>query len=378
MKLADPILISQIISSLGLTGQEAETKRQELEKLSNDELNKLIANVSSYSPISLGGFTALENQNKFSGNVFQEHFVDNSSTSFSTIQSTQPKEYTRVQQKELDRFLGDFLYNSASSGLQEITAYNNSIGTLNITDRAVNGFKVLTGQQDRIGLQEQMTEEVAEAQKLKKAAYSQPGAFESKIERKFGVPYSHSNVEQLKTASEEFTNYYVGLTSKFYECGKHKMFATLNVGQEREIILSGESQVYADLALKYGMDLNNYNMAFSIGGKYYHDAEYTDTKLEKDYAFYAKLENEMIFNQMTVGLDLFYNLNGDGKLVNNLGVSKYDTYNEYGFNLDANYALNQDAYVGAYFTMSLNDLDNMDVYKDVTEYQFGLKMTSQF
>ena len=205
MKLADPILISQIISSLGLTGQEAETKRQELEKLSNDELNKLIANVSSYSPISLGGFTALENQNKFSGNVFQEHFVDNSSTSFSTIQSTQPKEYTRVQQKELDRFLGDFLYNSASSGLQEITAYNNSIGTLNITDRAVNGFKVLTGQQDRIGLQEQMTEEVAEAQKLKKAAYSQPGAFESKIERKFGVPYSHSNVEQLKTASEEFT-----------------------------------------------------------------------------------------------------------------------------------------------------------------------------
>ncbi len=205
MKLADPILISQIISSLGLTGQEAETKRQELEKLSNDELNKLIANVSSYSPISLGGFTALENQNKFSGNVFQGNFVDNSSTSFSTIQSTQPKEYTRVQQKELDRFLGDFLYNSASSGLQEITAYNNSIGTLNITDRAVNGFKVLTGQQDRIGLQEQMTEEVAEAQKLKKAAYSQPGAFESKIERKFGVPYSHSNVEQLKTASEEFT-----------------------------------------------------------------------------------------------------------------------------------------------------------------------------
>ena len=156
------------------------------------------------------------------------------------------------------------------------------------------------------------------------------------------------------------------------------MFATLNVGQEREIILSGESQFYADLALKYGMDLNNYNMAFSIGGKYYHDAEYTNTKLEKDYAFYAKLENEMIFNQMTVGLDLFYNLNGDGKFVDGVNVSKYDTYNEYGFNLDANYALNQDAYVGAYFTMSLNDLDNMDVYKDVTEYQFGLKMTSQF
>lgn len=205
MKLADPILISQIISSLGLTGQEAETKRQELEKLSNDELNKLIANISSFSPTSLGGFSALEKQNKFNGNVFQNNFVDNVSTSFSTTQNNQPKEYTRNQQKELDKFLGDFLYNSTSSGLQTITNYNDSIGILNITDRAVNGFKVLTGQQDRIGLQEQMTKEVEEAKKLQKAAYSQPGAFESKIERKFGIPYSHSNVEQLKTASEEFT-----------------------------------------------------------------------------------------------------------------------------------------------------------------------------
>lgn len=200
----------------------------------------------------------------------------------------------------------------------------------------------------------------------------------NKLALNFGFQFDIAPEYHGKKASEEFTNYYVGLTSKFYECGKHKMFTTLNVGQEREIILSGESQVYADLALKYGMDLNNYNMAFSIGGKYYHDAEYRDDKLEKDYAFYAKLENEMIFDQMTVGLDLFYNFNGDGKFVEGAVINKYDSYNEYGFNLDANYALNQDAYVGAYFTMSLNDLDNMDVYKDVTEYQFGLKMTSQF
>ena len=43
--MSDPVLISQIITSMGLSGQEAETKRQELEKLSNDELNKLIANI---------------------------------------------------------------------------------------------------------------------------------------------------------------------------------------------------------------------------------------------------------------------------------------------------------------------------------------------
>ena len=205
----------------------------------------------------------------------------------------------------------------------------------------------------------------------------------NKLALNFGFQFDIAPEYYGEKASEEFTNYYMGLTSKFYECGKHKMFATLNIGQERDIILSGETQVYADLALKYGLDLNEYyNMAFSIGGKYYHDAEYTDSKLEKDFAFYAKLENEMIFDQMTIGLDLFYNLNGDSKVyLGNTEIGSYDTYNEYGFNLDANYALNQDAYVGAYFTMSLNDLEyesSGNYRKDLTEYQFGLKMTSQF
>ena len=206
--MSDPVLISQIITSLGLSGQEAENKRQELEKLTNDELNKLIANISSYSPAELGGFSALSLQEKFSGNVFKPAIIDDLQIAFpssASSSSAYTKEYSSLQRKQLDRFLGDFLFNSASSGYQELKAYNDSVGWFNITDRVVNGFKVLTGQQDRIGLQQQMSEEMQTAKKLKDAAYSQPAAFESQFERKYGVPYSHANVENLKQASETYT-----------------------------------------------------------------------------------------------------------------------------------------------------------------------------
>lgn len=58
--MADPILINQIISSLGLTGDAATQKRRELEKLSNDELNNLLSNNTSFQKTSLGGFSSLQ------------------------------------------------------------------------------------------------------------------------------------------------------------------------------------------------------------------------------------------------------------------------------------------------------------------------------
>ena len=203
--MSDPIIINQIIASLGLTGQEAEAKRQELEKLSIDELNKLLSNVSSYAPTDVGNFSFLNTAiTKFSGNVFNSSSV-NDSPDFSSSSTSQQKEYTSAQQKELDRFLGDFLFNSSLSALDTISAYNDSVGWLGVKHMIVNGFKVLTGQTDRIELEEEMEQALKDAQKLRDAAYSQPGSFESQIERNFGVPYSHANVEELKRTSEEFT-----------------------------------------------------------------------------------------------------------------------------------------------------------------------------
>ncbi len=207
--MSDPVLISQIITSLGLSGQEAEKKRQELEKLSNDELNKLLSNMSSYAPSDVGSFAFLNpSVSKFGGAVFNPVFsagVSDLSSEFSSSSAAESKDYTSSQKKELDRFLGDFLYNSASLGYEEIKQYNDGIGLLNIKDRVVNGIKVIFGQKDRIELERDMQEAMKDAQKFRDVAYSQPGTFEFQIERKFGIPYSHANVEKLKQTSEEFT-----------------------------------------------------------------------------------------------------------------------------------------------------------------------------
>ena len=204
--MADPIIISQIVSSLGLTGETAENKRKELEKLSNEDLIRILGNIQTYKKTNIGNFSSLESTEKYSGEIFNTKVQDTPflDIALTSSQPTAPH-YSTQEQKELDRFLGDFILNSSISGLQKITDYNKSIGWLNITDRAVNGFKVITGMQNRVDLQNELNDEVKRAKELRKTAYTHPGAFESQIERLYERPYSHNNVNELKKASEEFT-----------------------------------------------------------------------------------------------------------------------------------------------------------------------------
>ena len=94
--------------------------------------------------------------------------------------------------------------------------------------------------------------------------------------------------------------------------------------------------------------------------------------------------SRFIFNEFTVGLDLFYNINGDIKeKTDGITTAKFGSYNEYGFNVDANYALTEDNnYVGLYFAMAQSDIkgpkDSAQQYKEPTEYKFGLKFVSEF
>ena len=141
-----------------------------------------------------------EDSLQFKPVVFNPEIIQDVQTDFS-----HNREYSTKEKNELDRFLGDFLYGSSTSGLQEISNYNKSVGWLNITDRAVNSFKVYTGQTDRIELEENLKQEQKDYKKLKDAAYSKPGAFESQIERKFGIPYSHQNISYLKNTAEDYT-----------------------------------------------------------------------------------------------------------------------------------------------------------------------------
>lgn len=190
--------------------------------------------------------------------------------------------------------------------------------------------------------------------------------------------------------SAKFTDFYLGLTGRVVNTEDNKFDIILNVGQEEDTIISLQDQVYAELAVRYGLDLDMYNLGLSVGGKYINDYEdkdgdgITSYKIERDYLVSFKLENEFIFDEFTVGLDLFYNINGDIKeKTDGITTAKFGSYNEYGFNVDANYALTEDNnYVGLYFAMAQSDIkgpkDSAEQYKEPTEYKFGLKFVSEF
>ena len=211
-------IIAQIIKAEGLKGPDAEARKQSLDNKDLNELEQMLNNALSNSKTykadgTESNFSFLGDNNwadmtgvGFDGNVWGNNIVNSENEQLlPDIPEERQKKYSLVQQKKLDEFLAQFLYNSASEGLNEITAYNQGVGWLNITDRVVNGFKVLTGQEDRFSLQEKMKKEQQDANELRDTASAQPGAFEAKIERKYGIPFSHENVENLKKASEEFT-----------------------------------------------------------------------------------------------------------------------------------------------------------------------------
>ena len=194
--MADPIQISMYITSLGLSGKEAEAKRIELEKLSDAELTALISGKSNFSANSFD----------FSEAVFEFKPVlpdTGISIEKSTPQQNTPKKkYTALEKAELRNFASQYLLDSATNAYDAIDNYNKSIGIISI-DAIVNGFKIFTGQEDRHALQERLGNELKQAEMLNRAA-STPGAFEFKFERTRGVLYNPENIENLKNKSQEY------------------------------------------------------------------------------------------------------------------------------------------------------------------------------
>lgn len=181
-------------------------------------------------------------------------------------------------------------------------------------------------------------------------------------------------------ASAKFTDFYMGLTGRLIDADANKMDVIFNIGQE-ESLYTETDHVYADLTARYGLDLDVYNLGLSAGIKYVNDYENSELKIERDWDIHFKVENEFIFTEnFTMGLDMFYNLMSQYKFKDKSGVIpsyKIKAYDEYGFNIDANFSFNENNYMGLYFNMSFNDISN-DEYKDLTNYNFGVKFTSQF
>lgn len=198
----------------------------------------------------------------------------------------------------------------------------------------------------------------------------------------FGFDFDFARKVRDDDASARFTDFYFGLTGRVFEIDANKFDVIFNVGQKSDYIY-GNDQAYVDLALRYGLDLDMYNLGLSAGVNYVDTYKMGSYKLERGLAFKFALENEFIFTEeLTMGLDLFYAINGKTE-EKELGAleSRVKTHSEYGFNVDANYALNRNNFVGAYFGMALGNLkyeDQMGEWKDPTEYKFGVKYVSQF
>lgn len=215
-----------------------------------------------------------------------------------------------------------------------------------------------------------------------------------KISVNYGFDFDLSReIYDSDEMSAKFTNFYVGATSRVFDDGLNKVDFLFNVGQKDDVILANADQVYVNLAARYGLDLNAYNVGFTIGGKLYNNFKLPDVKGEREFGFYFKLENEIAFSeQIVTGLDLFYNSNGDITLtsVEDSGDAsetisdKIKSFGEYGVNADVNYNLNKDSLVGAYFTAMFSDIeypldDGASIFgKDTKEYKFGLKFVSLF
>ncbi len=169
-------------------------------------------------------------------------------------------------------------------------------------------------------------------------------------------------------SSAKFTNYYVGVTGRVVDAGTNKLDLILNVGQANDVFLSSINRAYVEFGARYGLELDRYNLGFSVKGKYVNDQEKAGISgIDGGFDVAFALENEFIFTEdFTVGLDLAYAINDD--------YEPADSYNVFSFNIDANYALNQGNFIGVYYGMDFNDAD---VIEPMT-YKFGLKFTSQF
>ena len=136
--MADPITINQIISSLGLTGDAAEKKCAELEKLSVDELNRILSGCTHIKENNTGSFCFLGGIETFKGEIFP---TAPQKTQKNARQPHQPqKEYTYSQKRELDKFFADFLYRTTNAAYKNMEEFNDSVGFIDVQN-GINNFK---------------------------------------------------------------------------------------------------------------------------------------------------------------------------------------------------------------------------------------------
>lgn len=172
--------------------------------------------------------------------------------------------------------------------------------------------------------------------------------------------------------SEEFYDRYFGLTARAYDNEANKLDIILNFGQI--------NTPYVDLSARYGLDLNNYNLAFSLGGIYYSANKEGNHREQEKMRYYFELDNELAFaDNFTFDLNLKYLKDRGYKWKNdpNIGTGKEKGSDIYTIYAGLNYSLNKANYLGIYFENTWFHGQKEDI-KDITNYNYGIKLTSQF
>ena len=172
--------------------------------------------------------------------------------------------------------------------------------------------------------------------------------------------------------SEEFYDRYFGLTARAYDNEANKLDIILNFGQIET--------PYVDLSARYGLDLNNYNLAFSFGGIYYSADEEDNSREQEKMQYYFELDNELAFaDSFTFDLNFKYLKDRGYEWRNdpNIGTGKEKGSDVYTIYTALNYSINKANYLGIYFENTWSHGQKEDIL-DQTIYNFGVKLTSQF
>ena len=187
----------------------------------------------------------------------------------------------------------------------------------------------------------------------------------------FDFNRKESNAGDITKISEEFYDRYFGLTARAYDNKANKLDIILNFGQI--------DTPYVDLSARYGLDLNNYNLAFSFGGIYYSADKVEGSYREQEkMRYYFELDNELAFaDSFTFDLNLKY-LKDRGEEFRNTPITgKLKGSDNYTIYTALNYSINKANYLGIYFENTWSH-GQKEYIEDTTNYNYGIKLTSKF
>ncbi len=188
----------------------------------------------------------------------------------------------------------------------------------------------------------------------------------------FDFNRKENNAGNIRKISKTFYDRYFGLTARTYDNEANKLDIILNFGQI--------DTPYVDLSARYGLDLNNYNLAFSFGGIYYSADKEGNSREQNKMQYYFELDNELAFaDSFTFDLNLKY-LKDRGEKFRNIparGTGKSEGSDNYTIYAGLNYSLNKANYLGIYFENTWSH-GQKEYTEDATNYNYGIKLTSQF